>query len=320
MVTQSRSVLVTGAAGFIGRHVSRYFSMQGWTVIGIDTSSIQNAFLLNLSAYYQMHLPDKALGDLLQKHSPQVCIHCAGSASVNLSVTDPAKDFYANTRVTFELLNTLRLNAPDCRFVFLSSAAVYGNPRSLPINESHPLLPVSPYGFHKWQCEQLCLEFTNVYGLPTASARIFSAYGPGLRRQVVWDIFQKIITQKIPTLQGTGRESRDFIHAVDIAMALYKIATTSSMHGEVYNVGSGREVTIAELVSIVLDTLCSNCTPQFDGIVPIGVPLYWKADTSKLGALGFTPTVSLEQGINSLASWCRAELQQHDRYVYHDAY
>ncbi|NHC38037.1 NAD-dependent epimerase/dehydratase family protein [Scytonema millei] len=308
MVTQSRAVLVTGAAGFIGRYVSRYFLRQGWTVIGIDTSSVKHASLLNLSAYYQIHLPDMALGDLLQKHSPQVCIHCAGSASVNLSVTDPAKDFYANTGVTFELLNTLRLNAPDCRFIFLSSAAVYGNPQSLPVSESHSPLPVSPYGFHKWQCEQLCLEFTNVYGLPTASARIFSAYGPGLRRQVVWDIFQKIITQRSPTLQGTGRESRDFIHAIDIAAALFVIATTGSMQGEVYNIGSGREVTITELVSLVLDTLCYDCNPEFDGVVPIGVPLYWKADTTKLSALGFDPTVSLEQGISSFANWCRAEL------------
>jgi len=308
MVTQSRTVLVTGAAGFIGRYVSRYFSRQGWTVIGIDTSSPKNASFLNLSAYYQIHLPDLALGNLLQKHSPQVCIHCAGSASVNLSVTDPAKDFYANTGVTFELLNTLRLNTPDCRFIFLSSAAVYGNPQSLPVSETHPPHPLSPYGFHKWQCEQLCLEFTNVYGLSTASARIFSAYGPGLRRQVVWDIFQKIITQRFPTLQGTGRESRDFIHAIDIAAALFVIATTGSMQGEVYNIGSGREVTIAELVGIVLDTLCYDCNPEFDGIVPLGVPLYWKADTSKLSALGFDPTVSLEQGISSFASWCRAEL------------
>lgn len=308
MVTQSRSVLVTGAAGFIGRYVSRYFLRQGWTVIGIDTSSVKHASLLNLSAYYQIHLPDMALGDLLQKHSPHVCIHCAGSASVNLSVTDPAKDFYANTGVTFELLNTLRLNAPDCRFIFLSSAAVYGNPQSLPVSESHSPLPVSPYGFHKWQCEQLCLEFTNVYGLPTASARIFSAYGPGLRRQVVWDIFQKIITQRSPTLQGTGRESRDFIHAIDIAAALFVIATTGSMQGEVYNIGSGREVTIADLVSLVLDTLCYDCIPEFDGVVPTGVPLYWKADTTKLSTLGFDPTVSLEQGISSFASWCRAEL------------
>ncbi|MGL4622519.1 MAG: NAD-dependent epimerase/dehydratase family protein, partial [Chroococcidiopsis sp.] len=194
------------------------------------------------------------------------------------------------------------------RFIFLSSAAVYGNPQSLPVSESHSPLPVSPYGFHKWQCEQLCLEFTNIYGLPTASARIFSAYGPGLRRQVVWDIFQKIITQRSPTLQGTGRESRDFIHAIDIAAALFVIATTGSMQGEVYNIGSGREVTIAELVSLVLDTLCYDCNPEFDGVVPIGVPLYWKADTTKLSALGFDPTVSLEQGISSFASWCRAEL------------
>ena len=303
-----KTVLVTGVSGFIGRYVARYFSEQGWSVIGIDNSPPENAPLANLSAYHRLQLPDTKLGTLLEEASPQLCLHCAGRASVGLSISDPSADFHTNTVLTFELLNALRLHAPNCRFVFLSSAAVYGNPRSIPVSENQPPAPLSPYGFHKLQCEQLCLEFTKVYDLPTASLRIFSAYGPGLRRQVVWDICYKAIVKNAVVLQGTGQESRDFIHALDIAKALMVVATSAPMQGEVYNLASGREVRIAELGAIVLDALEYNSMPEFDGIVPAGTPLNWQADVSKLKALGFTASVPLERGVKTFASWCRAEL------------
>jgi len=303
-----KTVLITGVAGFIGRYVARYFSQQGWSVVGIDNAPPENAPTANLNAYQRLQIPDAALSGFLQAHQPAVCIHCAGRASVGLSMTDPLADFCANTVLTFEILNALRLSAPSCRFIFLSSAAVYGNPESLPISETQSTDPLSPYGFHKLQGEQLCLEFAKVHSLPTASVRIFSAYGPGLRRQVVWDICQKAITQNAITLQGTGQESRDFVHALDIAKALMVIANVAPMQGEVYNLAVGQEVTIAELARLVLTALEYEDLPKFDGIVPVGNPLNWKADISKLSDLGFSPTVSLEQGIKTFANWCRAEL------------
>jgi UDP-glucose 4-epimerase len=308
MSTQSKSVLVTGVAGFIGRYVARHFSEQGWSVFGIDNSPPENAPLSNLSAYHRLQLPDAALSSILQQESPQVCIHCAGRASVSLSMTEPAADFYASTMLTFEVLNALRLNAPRCRFILLSSAAVYGNPQTLPVSETQVPNPISPYGFHKWQCEQLSLEFAKVYDLPTASLRIFSAYGPGLRRQVLWDMCRKVITENTLTLQGTGKESRDFIHALDIAKALSVVATSAPMQGEVYNLGTGQEVAIAQLARIVIDSLEVECTPEFDGVIPPGTPLNWQADISKLKTLGFIDSVPLERGVKTFANWCRAEL------------
>lgn len=308
MTTQSKSVLVTGVAGFIGRYVARYFSEQGWSVLGVDNAPPENVPLSNLSTYYRLQLPDAALSNLLQQESPHVCIHCAGRASVGLSITDPAADFYASTMLTFEVLNTLRLHAPSCRFILLSSAAVYGNPQKLPISETDSVNPISPYGFHKWQCEQLCLEFAKVYHQLTASLRIFSAYGPGLRRQVLWDMCQKVITQNALILQGTGQESRDFIHALDIANALNVVVNSAPMQGEVYNLGTGQEVTIAQLAKLVLDALEADCTPMFDGVVPAGTPLNWRADISKLQSLGFKTSVPLERGVKTFAHWCRAEL------------
>jgi UDP-glucose 4-epimerase len=300
--------LITGVSGFIGRYAARYFAEQGWSVVGIDNAQPENAPLASLSAYHRFQLPDPAFGHLLKEIAPQVCVHCAGRASGGLSMTEPSADFYTNTVLTFELLNALRFNAPHCRFIFLSSAAVYGNPESLPIRESQATAPLSPYGFHKLQCEQLCLEFSKIYDIPTASLRIFSAYGPGLRRQVLWDICRKLITQNALSLQGTGKESRDFIHALDIASAIGVIATAAPMQGEAYNLASGREVTIAELANLVLEALEFDCQPEFDGVVPPGNPLNWQADLSTLKALGFSSHVALEKGVSTFAHWCRAEL------------
>ena len=303
-----KSVLVIGVAGFIGRYVARYFSEQKWSVVGIDSSPPENAPLANLEKYYRLNLPDSELADILQQISPDVCIHCAGRASVGQSMTDPQADFYSGTVLTFEILNSLRLYSPNCRFIFLSSAAVYGNPASLPIKEHHSLAPISPYGFHKRQCEQLCLEFTKIYNLQTAIVRIFSAYGPGLRRQVLWDICQKAIVLDSLQLQGTGQESRDFIHALDIAKALLIVAQSAPMEANIYNLASGKEVAIAQLADLVLDALEYEHSPCFNGIVPTGTPYNWQADISKLKALGYVPSVSIERGIKTFANWCRAEL------------
>jgi UDP-glucose 4-epimerase len=305
---KGRTVLVTGVAGFIGRYVARHFSEQGWSVMGVDQVQPENAPLQNLSAYHSLRLPDKQLAGLLQNHLPRVCIHCAGRASVGLSVQDPASDFYDGSVMTFELLNALRLYAPGCRFVLLSSAAVYGNPRSLPVIEDEPTLPISPYGFHKLQCELLSLEFARVYGLATASVRVFSAYGAGLRRQVIWDICEKIATRKSLELQGTGEETRDFVHAADVTRALALIAEAAPMEGEAYNIGSGKQVSIAELANIIRDMLGFKDPPHFDGIVPRGDPLHWQADITRIKSLGFSPKIELEEGIKSFVKWCREEL------------
>ena len=309
MNNTANTVLITGAAGFLGRYISRYFFKQDWDVVGIDTTNPENSPMESLSAYHQIKLPDSNFNTVLKSKEIDLCVHCAGRASIRLSVEDPRDDFYSSTVVTFELLNALRLYAPECRIIYLSSAAVYGNPGELPINEvATKTLPLSPYGFHKLQGEQICAEFSSIYGLPTASARIFSAYGPGLRRQVIWDIFNKALTEKNIVLQGTGSESRDFIHAMDIAEAIGCIAKNAQMEGEIYNVANGVEVTISDLAKLILTNIPDHGTLEFDGKVPRGVPINWRSDISKIERLGFSPKINLEDGIKQLTKWVLVEL------------
>lgn len=304
-----RTVLVTGVAGFLGRAVAREFARGGWHVLGVDDSAPENASLPAGASYHRARLPHESLAGLVREYFPQACVHCAGRASVPLSLQDPAADFSGNTALTFELLDTLRQHASRCRFLFLSSAAVYGNPATLPISEAHSTAPLSPYGYHKLQSELLCEEFARIYGVPTASVRIFSAYGPGLRRQVIWDICAKLLNGggKLE-LYGTGRESRDFIHSADVAKALLLLAEAAPCEGERYNLASGQEVTIAELFDRLATALNQQARPVFGGQVRPGDPLNWRADISRLQALGFQPSMSLEQGLRGVAAWASAEL------------
>jgi UDP-glucose 4-epimerase len=297
--------MITGAAGFLGKHVGRHFAMRGCQTIGLD-AVLEPAGIYD--AYQHAELPGPAFREALRQYQPEWIIHCAGRASVPESMVDPAGDFRSGVVLLFDLLNDVRLELPTSRFLFLSSAAIYGNPISLPVQETHSPAPLSPYGFHKWQCEQLCAEFSAIYGTPTASARIFSAYGPGLRRQVIWDICEKVLTTGKLELHGTGNESRDFVHAADIARGLLLLAEKAPCEGEVYNLASGREVTIAELARTVLAALGSKIEPNFDGAATPGNPLHWRADISKIGALGFVPQISFEAGVAEMANWSRSEL------------
>ena len=304
-----KTVLITGVAGFLGRYVARHFVREGWRVIGIDDVPPENVQLTAV-AFHRLQLPSTALPEILRATAPDVCVHCAGRASVPLSMAEPKPDFEANAVLTFELLDALRLHAPRCRTLFLSSAAVYGDPAALPVTEDQRVAPLSPYGYHKRQAELLCEEFSRIYGLPTAVVRIFSAYGPGLRRQVLWDICSRALMTGRLSLGGTGEESRDFIHAGDVAAGLRVLAERAAAEGEIYNLASGTETTIRELATLLLGALGSKVTPEFDGQRRPGDPLHWRADISRLQALGFQPQISRERGIAATAQWCAAELSR----------
>lgn len=305
----ARKVLVTGAGGFLGAHICRHFGSKEFQVAAVGRFhaplDIGQGYP-NLALLGGMTLPDPAFAALAARFQPDLLVHCAGTSSVTDSVQEPYSDFQRTVDVCAFALETIRRHAPRCHFVHLSSASVYGQPRRLPIDENTPCHPISPYGFHKRMCETLVEEYGGLFGLKTSIARIFSAYGENLNRQVVFDLCGKIAAApggRIEVL-GSGKESRDFIHAADISQAIERIFTAGATG--IFNLGSGTETTIKALLDILLEEMGSSAEPHFSMVNRPGDPLNWRADTGKLAKLGYAPGISLRAGLHRFCSWYRA--------------
>jgi UDP-glucose 4-epimerase len=305
-----KRVLVTGAGGFLGSHIARYLGFRDFQVAAVGRFhaplEIGEAYP-NLAVLGGMTLPDPAFANLVARFQPDLLVHCAGTSSVAASVQEPYSDFQRTVDVCAFALESIRRHAPRCHFIHLSSASVYGQPKKLPIDESAPCAPMSPYGFHKRMCEILVEEYGALFGLSTAIVRIFSAYGENLPRQVVFDLCGKIAAARGGRVDvlGTGRESRDFIYAADVAQAV-EILFAKGATG-VFNLGSGRETTIASLLDILLEEMRSDAEPRFTRVSRPGDPLNWRADIGKLARLGFAPKVSLQDGLRRYCSWFREQ-------------
>lgn len=290
--------LVTGAAGFLGSAIVAALAAEGHDVLGVDRIAALQGIRSRILA-----LPGADLEAVLAEERPSLIVHAAGPASVGASIEDPAADFAGSVVVTASLLDAVRRTVPEARVVLLSSAAVYGNPASLPVGEDARLAPLSPYGFHKTVVESLGREYAVVYGLKTASLRIFSAYGAGLARQLLWDVCEKASVGGAVRLFGTGEETRDFIHVDDVASAVLAVAARAPMTGEAYNVASGTETSVREIASQLVAAVALGTPVEFTGEARAGDPLRWRADISRLRALGFVPARTLEDGLAEYAAW-----------------
>lgn len=300
-------VFITGLNGFLGSQIALEFLGAGYSVAGIDRDAALLADLCGKVDYRSMLLPDEAVADFINDFAPDISVHCAGGASVADSIADPRRDFLSSVVVTEQFLGALRKSAPQCRSIFLSSAAVYGQPERQPVGEGDAIRPLSPYGYHKRICELLFEKAALIDGLPTASLRVFSAYGPGLRRQVLWEMASQLAGGKQVRLKGTGDETRDFIHANDVARAVKIVAEKAPARGEVYNVATGTETSIREAAHKISALFPGAVPPHFAGQSIYGDPQRWRADCSRLGALGFAPSFGLDQGLASLVRWVRDE-------------
>jgi UDP-glucose 4-epimerase len=291
-------ILIIGSKGFIGFHAMEYFKKQNFTVLGCDVVTDYTS-----KDYYQIDATNSDYHTLFEKHEFDACINCSGAASVPLSLEFPLKDFNLNTVNVFKILEAIRTYQPKCKFVNLSSAAVYGNPTQLPISENVVLQPLSPYGIHKLQAEQIGKEFHDFYAIQTCSLRIFSAYGNGLKKQLFWDLYQKFLNADAIELYGTGKESRDFIHVDDIVRAIHLVLEKSTFSGEAINIANGEEFTIEYVAELFRRNFKAQKSISFNNHVKQGDPLNWRADISKLESIGYQQTVSLEEGIQRYIHW-----------------
>ncbi len=290
--------IIIGSQGFIGSHLFDYFSKNNPTW-GADIQPIDkpNYFYID---------PEKDDFEIaFQNEKYDVCINASGNGLVSRSVSDPDFDYRLNTHNVYKILSNIRKYNPACKFIQLSSAAVYGNPVALPIHEDHPLNPISPYGYHKLITEELCRMYTQLFGVPTAIVRIFSVYGPRLQKQLFWDTYHKYLKNKQVELFGAGTESRDFIYIDDLVRAFDLIIQKSPFQADIYNAGSGEADTIRDVSTLFLSLLDKEAYPQFSHVTKAGDPVHFQADIQKLKDLGFTASTDLRQGLTHYIEWIK---------------
>lgn len=305
--------LITGATGFVGGTLLRHCISSSFEV-AVYSRRAGPPFLDPSIAWYQGSFENiPHLIQCIQKTQPDWILHCAGSGSVPLSMENPAEDFKNSASLTQNLLEAIRMSGFKPRIALMSSAALYGNPQTLPIRESAPISPLSPYGWHRSIAEQLFLSYSQSFEIEGFVCRIFSAYGEYLRKQVVFDTFGKFNqTGQIPAIfWGTGAESRDFIHADDMARAILLLCQKEARG--IFNLGSGQQTKIADLVGLIHQTMGSESSYSFNGMNRPGDPLNWEADIGLLQSYGFEPQISLTEGISRVWKW----LQNDVSHVFH---
>jgi UDP-glucose 4-epimerase len=297
---------VIGAAGFIGSHLCRYLSERGVEVLAIDRNALPES--LPVRGALRAELAEPAVSDAIAQERLDHVFLLAGSSAVGPSIEDPLGDLAANAAGTLAFLEAMRHRRVDSMLVYASSAAVYGNPAQLPVSVSSPTAPISPYGISKLAAEQYVRAYGPLHRLRTVVARPFSVYGPGLRRQVVWDILNKLHGLRPAMLFGNGNETRDFVYISDACSALVRIAE-SGTPGSTYNICSGQETPIA-LLAAKLSQLTATSPVEFAGVSRPGDPLRWRGDFAELAALEWRPAVDLDEGLAQTAAWYRAVTEE----------
>lgn len=299
-----QEVVVTGAHGFIGRHMARLLNASGYRVVGIGhgawTSNEWRRW--GLDEWYQAGITLESLSTYAR--DPSLIVHCAGSGAVGLSLTQPYRDYLRTTQTTASVLEFVRLFARNAAIVLPSSAAVYGTAQN-PIAEGSPLRPASPYGVHKRLAEELCLSYARHYGLSTAVVRLFSVYGVGLRKQLLWDACSKMARGEL-SFFGTGNERRDWIHVDDAVSLLSLAAKNASSECPVINGGTGEAVTNREILTHIATRMKSTGSLAFSGERRVGDPVDYQADIGFATSLGWQPTVRWQTGVSAVVDWFQA--------------
>ena len=301
----NRIALVTGAYGFIGRHVARRLAKSGWHVSGIGHGDWDGA-QRKAWGVSDWHAGDITLQNLVACGArPNLIVHCAGSASVGFSVEQPFLDFQRTVATTAAVLEFARTHVVGAAVVLPSSAAVYGDAQTIPTAETVILRPLSPYGEHKRMSENLCRMYAGEFGVPTAVVRLFSVYGPGLRKQLLWDACNRLARGEPPRFFGDGTETRDWLNVEDAAALLELAGTHAGLDCPVVNGGSGEAVPLQELLTHLFRLLGRSDAPGFNGGARRGDPKHYCANIDAARRWGWSARVAWRDGLQQYVDWFR---------------
>lgn len=297
---RGQTVLVTGGAGFIGSHIADALVEENEVRVLDDFSTGNPANVPDGATLVEGDVRDSdALGVAMD--GADLVFHEAALVSVPDSVERPAESHDRNATATVELLEAARRE--DARVVLASSAAIYGQPESVPITEDHPKEPSSPYGLDKLALDQYARLYHDRYGLETVALRYFNVYGPrqsnGPYSGAITTFLEQARAGRPLTVEGDGEQTRDFVHVSDVVGANLAAARTDDV-GTAVNVGTGESVTIRELAETIRDVTDADVdivhTDPRPGDIRRSCP-----DCSRAReVLRYEPSVSLQEGITDL--------------------
>lgn len=318
----SDTVVVTGAAGFIGSHVCEAFIARGWRTVGVDNFDPfydRSAKERNLACiaggdfeFVEQDIVDGAGMSALFAHAkPSLVVHLAALAGVRPSIAQPARFVRVNVDGLTSVLEAAR--AAGCGDVlFASSSSVYGNSRRVPFCENDPAdAPISPYAATKRAGEMLCHTYAHLFGMRIACLRFFTVFGPRQRPDLAISVFmRKILAGEAIPMFGDGSTSRDYTFIGDIVQGVMAAAqhVQSQQPGfcRTYNLGGSSPVTLRELIDLISDVTGITPTIAPQPAQPGDVERTFADLTRSRSELGFQPTTDLRTGLERQWQWLTA--------------
>ncbi len=293
-------VLVTGSSGQLGSFVCELLA-EGSDVVGLDVRPQPYSRLIDISVE----------GDITKRADVRkalkgvgAVIHCAAQVSVEKSLQDPLSDSRTNVLGTVNMLHE-SVQAGVRRFIYVSSAAVYGTPRRIPIDEDHPTHPMSNYGVSKLSGEKYALAYASTSPMEVVAVRPFNFYSVRADPDspysgVITKFVNRLKARKPPIIEGDGKQTRDFIHARDVAEMLALVLSKKGINGEVFNCGSGVSTSILDLANRAIAASGHALRPEFTAprVGDIRDSLSNSAKATRL--LGFRPKITLDEGLAEL--------------------
>ncbi len=303
-------ILITGGAGFIGSHLADAFLSRGWRVSIIDDLSAGDRRNGPAEAgFFEADLRNPKTLDLLDELRPDIVNHHAAQIDLRVSVRDPGGDAETNVVASVRLLQKC-VDAGVKRFVFASTGgAIYGEPVFAPQDESHPVRPLSPYGCAKLAVEHYMDYFREVHGLQGTALRYANVYGPRQSPHgeagVIAIFADRMLRGEDVTINGTGEQTRDYVHVQDVVAANLAVAERADLRGP-YNVGTGVETSVNELHAAMASALGDERPPRH-GEAKAGEQLRSVLDGSGLRKIaGLGEPVALRAGLPATLEWFRA--------------
>lgn len=307
-------VFVTGATGFIGSHLTRRLVAEGAEVHTL-TSRVSTVFperLTDLRGRVTLHegsLNDRGAVDVVVGHArPSHVFHLGAYTHVGKSWSRVDECIQTNVQGTVHLLQALAETGYE-RFVNVGTSEIYGaiDP---PFGEADTVDPISPYAVSKYAAERFCRMFHRSYGWPIVMIRPFNAYGPAQSpdRVIPEIIVRGLRGERLEMTQGT--QTREFNYVEDLADGLVRAATEPGIEGELFNLGTGEDISMRDLASLVLDIMGNPITPEFGALAerPTEIPKMVSDPSRARERLGWRPEHTLREGLERTVEWYRDEL------------